>query len=54
MTSAHEQPENDQQSDDGLQLAQVIALFNDLLAETKVLETALYDCAEPLNRLCEH
>lgn len=49
MTSDQEKPDNDQQNDDGPQLAQVIALFNDLLAETKVLETALYDCAEPLN-----
>lgn len=35
--------------EEGPTLTQVIALFNDLLAQTQTLETALYDCVEPLN-----
>src|SRR6185312_11959109 len=36
-------------SEDGPTLTQVIARFDALLAQTQVLETALYDCTEPLN-----
>ncbi|WP_417235504.1 hypothetical protein [Arthrobacter sp.] len=50
MTSnPSENLDSDNQGKESLRLAQVIALFDDLLAQTHALETALYDCPEPLN-----